>query len=146
MRFLRWMISGSRRLTVYRKGPYEKMFVREGLRSLLFVGLVFGIGLLLDMAAHMITGNFGLVRLTAAWVLVGALLAGGLGAAAVLRCRREDLAFMKKATRLIFGVMYMGVLFFAFWEARISGGLYIYSIAVIVVGTMMNFPLRETAA
>lgn len=146
MRFLRWMISGARRLTVYRKGPYEKMFVREGLRSLLFVGLVFGIGLLLDMAAHMITGNFGLVRLTAAWVLVGALLAGGLGAAAVLRCRREDLAFMKKATRLIFGVMYMGVLFFAFWEARISGGLYIYSIAVIVVGTMMNFPLRETAA
>ena len=98
MRFFRWMVSGYRRLTAYRQGEYERIFVREGLRNLLFVGLVFGVGLLLDMAGYVLMGNFGLVSLSAAWAMVVALLCGAAGASLVLRRKKKDVD--RKSTRL----------------------------------------------
>ncbi len=145
MRFLRWMVSGYRRLTAYRQGAYEVFFLREGLRNLLFVGLVFGIGLLLDMAGYVLMGNFGLVRLAAAWALVAALLCGAAGAYFVLRRRKKDVRLMWIVSRLIVVVLILSSLFLAYWEVRISGGLYVYSLTIMILGTMLNFSMREAA-
>lgn len=146
VRFFRWMISGYRRLTVYRQGEYERIFVREGLRNLLFVGLVFGIGMLLDMAGYVLMGNFGLVRLTAAWMLVALLLGGAAGASFILRRRTKNVRLMRMATRLIVIALLLGSLCLAYWEVRISGGLYVYSLTIMILGTMLNLPMREAAA
>ena len=145
MRFFRWMVSGYRRLTAYRQGEYERIFVREGLRNLLFVGLVFGVGLLLDMAGYVLMGNFGLVSLSAAWAMVVALLCGAAGASLVLRRKKKDVRTMKLASRLIVVMLLASSLFLSYWEARISGGLYVYSLTIMLLGTMLNFSLREAA-
>ena len=145
MRLLRWMISGYRRLTVYRQGEAERIFVREGLRNVIVVGLLFGFGLLLDMAAYVWMGNFGLVRIVAAWLLVAALLSGSALAWFILRDKHRGIRFMRIANRLIVIAFLCGALFLTYWEVRFSGGLYVYSITLMILGTMMNFPLRETA-
>ena len=146
MRLFRWMISGYRRLTAYRQGEYERIFVREGLRNLMFVGLVFGFGILLDMAGYVLMGNFGLVRLTAAWGLVTALLGGAATASFILRRKNKDVRVMRLANRMIVIVVLLGSMCLAYWEVRISGGLYVYSLTIMILGTMLNFPMRETAA
>ena len=146
MYFWRWIISGYRRLTAYSQGEYERIFVREGLRNLLFVGLVFGVGLLLDMAGYALMGNFGLARLPASWTLVAALLGGAAGASFVLRKKKRDVRFMRIASRTIVSMLLVSALFLAYWEVRVSGGLYVYSLTIMGLGTMLNLPLRETAA
>lgn len=138
--------SGYLRLTAYRKGIYEKAFVHENVQSLMIVTLVFGVGLLFNAAIYGLTGSAGLMTSAEGWLLIAVLLLGTMISFICFRRWENEPRPLKRIYWGLFSVLFICLLIVSHKEICLGGSLYVYSVALTVIGMMLNLPLRRAAA
>ena len=133
-----------KRLAAYRDGEYASSFVRDNLRNLLAASLIAGGALSLDTVFYVLTGPIVPLHLIPLLALTAAM---GVSCALIIYVLDHP-SFTARRCIAIRNLILIGLLvevvFFIYGELALSGGLYVYTVALLVLVAVPNFRIHET--
>lgn len=135
------MYEDYKELVQYRKGRFEVRFLRESLRKLFTLVVIIWLGLAVDFAVTFFVGRHMTEKVFGLGTLLVALFASGAMILKALSKEGSPRAF-KLMWWGIFSVIFIGAAHLIHMEMESSGSLYVYAIAILIFGTLINMPFQ----
>lgn len=143
MEFVKVFLGKYRKLTEYRDTIAVNDFMNQNLRGFFIITLILIIALLADAVLMKFSSTAAPLGAVPAFGMVGFLAAGELIAVFAL-CTGQRGNSLKILRIIALAIELLGVIYLMYYEYILSGGLYTYIVALLLVCSMLNLRLRES--